>query len=100
MMSAYVSFLTAAGRKYSQWKCLISTNTSVFFFKLSEYCLFRNAFRDGSMNNVAKPAPVLAVKNERGFNLKMDVKNLGKSSQKYFLILKNIFSQASTTRSS
>jgi len=52
------------------------------------------------MNNVAKPAPVLAVKNERGFNLKMDVKNLGKSSQKYFLILKNIFSQASTTRSS
>ena len=36
------------------------------------------------MNNVAKPAPVLAVKNERGFNLKMDIKKLGKNSKNTF----------------
>ena len=36
----------------------------------------RNAFRDGSLNQ-----PKIAVKNERGFKLKMDIKNLNFNDQ-------------------
>ena len=35
----------------------------------------RNNFRDGSQHH-PKPAPVLAVKNERGFKLQMDIKDI------------------------
>ena len=41
---------------------------------------FRNAFREGRLNH-RKPIPVMAVKNERGFNLKMDIKRLGFNDQ-------------------
>ena len=40
----------------------------------------RNAFRDGSLYH-HKPMPALAVKNERGFKLKMDIKDLGFNDQ-------------------
>ena len=40
----------------------------------------RNNFRDGSQHH-PKPAPVLAVKNERGFKLQMDIKELDFNDQ-------------------
>ena len=42
----------------------------------------RNAFRDGSLNQ-----PKIAVKNERGFKLKMDIKGLNFNDQ--ILIIKS-----------
>ena len=52
-------------------------STFVVSFNLID---FRNAFREGRLNH-RKPAPVMAVKNERGFNLKMDIKRLGFNDQ-------------------
>ena len=40
----------------------------------------RNNFRDGSQHH-PKPTPVLAVKNERGFKLQMDIKELDFNDQ-------------------
>ena len=59
-MFAYASFSTAAGS----------------FKKFTFNKKLRNAFRDGSLNQ-----PKIAVKNERGFKLKMDIKGLNFNDQ-------------------
>ena len=65
---AFVLFLTAAGI------------TIILLLMLCLIQMLRNALRSGPLNR-PKPPPALAVKNERGFNLKMDVKNLNFNDQ-------------------
>ena len=81
-MLGFASFLTVAGN----WP----------FWKLTLIQIFRNSFRGATLAqpkplnqpepsvsgaNPLKAEPVLAVRNERGFNLKMDIKKLNFNDQ-------------------